>query len=154
MNRVAIAALSLSATALVGIAVHEGYRGDAYLDVVGVPTVGFGTTDGVRMGDRITPERALIRLLADANQFERALKGCITAPLHQHEYDAILSWTYNIGARAACNSTLVRLLNAGRYEDACNQLSRWVYAGNKKVRGLEIRREQERKLCLGLTNTL
>lgn len=151
MNRIAIAALSLSATTLVGLAVHEGYRDKAYIPIPGdVPTIGFGTTSGVRMGDTITVERALVQLLRDTNQFERAIKQCVKVPLYQHEYDAIISWTYNVGADAACKSTLVKLLNRGQYTEACNQLTRWVYANGRKVQGLANRREKERQQCLGL----
>lgn len=151
MNRIAIAALSLSATTLVGLAVHEGYRDKAYIPIPGdVPTIGFGTTSGVRMGDTITVERALVQLLHDTNQFERAIKQCVKVPLYQHEYDAIISWTYNVGADAACKSTLVKLLNRGQYTEACNQLTRWVYANGRKVQGLANRREKERQQCLGL----
>lgn len=58
-----MAALAVSAAALVGIATHEGYRGEAYRDAAGIPTIGYGETAGVKMGDKITPERALVQLL-------------------------------------------------------------------------------------------
>ena len=71
MSRINHALLALSASALVGIAVHEGYRGEAYEPVKGdVPTIGFGTTEGVEMGDRTTPERALILLLRTLTSFK------------------------------------------------------------------------------------
>jgi lysozyme len=118
--RIVIGALTLSASALVGIAVHEGYRGEAYTPVKGdVPTIGFGTTAGVKPGDRIEPVQALVRKLQDVQKFEGALKQCVRVPLHQHEYDAFLSLAYNIGPGAFCGSTLVRRLNAGDYAGAC-----------------------------------
>jgi lysozyme len=148
--RTRIAALSLSAAALVGIAVHEGYRGNAYIPIPGdVPTIGFGTTKGVKMGDTIDPVKALQRKLADVAAFEGALKECVKVPLHQNEYDAYISLSYNIGSRAFCNSTLVRKLNAGDYDGACREILRWDRAGGRVIGGLTARREQEFKQCMG-----
>ncbi len=150
MNRIQLAALTLSGAALVGIATHEGFRDATYTDAVGVPTIGFGTTEGVRYGQRMTVEVALTRLLSDAGRMEYQLKQCIgDVPMYQHEWDAIVSWTYNVGTGAACKSTLVRKLKARDYAGACNELSRWTYAGGKQLPGLVKRREQERRLCLG-----
>lgn len=147
--RIAVAVLTLSASALVGIALHEGYRGDAYLDAVNIPTVGFGTTEGVKPGDKINPERALMRLLGDATKFERAVQRCAPVPMFQHEFDAYVSLTYNIGEGAFCGSTLAKKLNAGDYAGACDEILRWNRAGGKVLRGLTKRREAEHKLCKG-----
>lgn len=147
--RVAVAALTLSASAMVGIALHEGYRGDAYDDGVGVQTIGFGTTEGVKPGDKITPERALVRLLGDATKFERAVQRCAPVPMYQHEFDAYVSLTYNIGEGAFCGSTLAKKLRAGDYAGACDEILRWNRAGGKVLRGLTKRREAEHKLCKG-----
>ncbi len=148
--RVVIGALSLSASALVGIALHEGYRGEAYIPVKGdVPTIGFGTTDGVKPGDRIEPVQALVRKLADVQRFEGALKECVRVPLHQYEYDAFMSLAYNIGPGAFCGSTLVRRLNAGDYTGACNEILRWDRFRGEPLRGLTLRRQAENRQCLG-----
>ena len=150
IKRNALAALSLSAAALVGIATHEGFVGRAYQDIVGVWTIGFGTTEGVRPGDRIEPVQALQRKMADVQKFEGALRRCVTVPLHQHEYDAFLSLAYNIGPGAFCGSTLVRKLNAGDYAGACAEILRWNRAGGRVVPGLVNRREAEYRQCLGV----
>jgi lysozyme len=148
--RIVIGALTLSASALVGIAVHEGYRGEAYIPVKGdVPTIGFGTTDGVKPGDRIEPVQALVRKLQDVQRFEGALRQCVRAPLHQHEYDAFLSLAYNIGPGAFCGSTLVRRLNAGDYAGACAEILRWDRFRGEPLRGLTLRRQAENRQCLG-----
>lgn len=150
-QRTSIAALTLSAMALVGIVSHEGYKETAYIPIPGdVPTIGFGTTEGVKLGDTITPVKALARALTDVQQFEGALKRCVTVPLHQYEYDAAISFSYNIGASAFCNSTMVKKWNAWDYEGGCNELSRWVKSGGRVVKGLVARRERERLQCLGL----
>lgn len=150
MNRVQLAALSLSASALVGIALHEGYSPVAYIPVPGdKPTIGFGTTEGVQMGDRTTPQEALERLLRDATRYEGAIKQCVKVPLFQHEYDAMSSLAYNIGATAFCNSTLVRKLNALDYRGACEEIKRWDKFQGKPLRGLTLRRQAEYRTCIG-----
>jgi lysozyme len=149
MTRVKIAALTLSASALVGIAGWEGYSGTAYQDIVNIWTIGFGTTAGVKKGQTIDPVKALQRKLDDVKKFEGALKQCVKVPLHQHEYDAYLSLAYNIGPTAFCNSTLVRRLNEEKYDLACREILRWDKAGGKPVRGLTLRREAEYRQCMG-----
>jgi len=146
-----IATISLSATALVALLVHEGYRDNAYIPVAGdVPTIGFGTTTGVKLGDRTSPERALTVAMLDVQGFEGAIKECVTVPLHQYEYDAYTSLAYNIGSNAFCKSTLVRKLNTQDYVGACNQILRWDQFKGKPLAGLTKRRQEEHKKCLGL----
>lgn len=149
--RTAIAGLVLSASTLVGIALHEQYRADAYLPTKDdVPTVGFGTTAGVKLGDKITVERALVRLLADAGKFEQAVKRCAPVPMYQHEFASFVSLSYNIGEGAFCGSTLVKKLNAGDYEGACREILRWNRQAGRELRGLTIRRQAEYKQCMGV----
>lgn len=150
-QRTGTAALVLSAAAFVGLLAHEGYRDRAYIPVPGdVPTIGFGTTEGVKMGDTITAPQAVARALADASKFEGAVKQCVKVPLHQREYDAFVSLSYNIGAQAFCSSTLVRLLNEGRYDEACAQILRWDKFKGQPLAGLTKRRQQEFKTCTGV----
>lgn len=147
-----IAALALSAAGLVGIVAHEGYTDRAVIPVKGdVPTIGFGTTGGVKMGETITPPKALARALTDVQKFEGALKQCVTVPLHQHEYDAFVSLAYNIGEGAFCRSTLVRELNKANYLGACREILRWDYANGQRLPGLTKRREAEYRQCLGVS---
>lgn len=150
--------LTVSAAALIGVAVHEGYRETAYRDPVGIPTVGFGATvhaDGatpVQMGDRLPPVRALITLGAHVGRTEQVLRQCIgPVPLAQHEWDAYVSLAYNVGATRICSSTIVRLLHQTPpdYAGACRQIGRLVYAGGRRLPGLEARRAAEMRLCLG-----
>jgi lysozyme len=161
VSRVLIAALGLSAAGLVGLAVDEGYRDKAYPDPVHgtkVPTIGFGTTGGVKMGDTTTPVKALQRKLTDLQEMEGAVKRCVNVPLHQHEYDAYLNFSYNIGTTKFCGSTLVKKLNAGDYAGACREMARWTYAGatncalpenRSKCGGLVVRRQKLVAQCLG-----
>lgn len=148
--RLKIALLSLSASALVGIASWEGFSSKAYQDIVGIWTIGFGTTENVKKGQNIDPVKALQRKITDVQKFEGAIKQCVKVPLHQHEYDAYLSLAYNIGPTAFCNSTLVRRLNQEQYDLACREILRWDKAGGKPVRGLTLRREAEYRQCMGL----
>jgi lysozyme len=154
IKRSSIAALSLSAAALVGIALHEDYRGDAYTPVPGdVPTIGFGHTGpDVKHGDRTTPPRALVSLLKDAGTAEQAVKRCANVPLYQHEFDAYVSLTYNIGGGAFCRSTIVKRLQAGDYAGGCDAILMWDRFKGKPLPGLTKRRQAEFTLCMrGLT---
>lgn len=151
MNRTALAGLSISGVALIGLLAAEGFRDTAYIPVPGdVPTIGFGTTDSVRMGQRIEVTQALGRALVDVQKFEGAMKRCVTVPLHQYEYDSYVSLTYNIGEGAFCRSTLVRLLNKEDFSGACKQILRWDKFKGKPLRGLTVRREKEYKMCTGV----
>jgi lysozyme len=151
MNRTALAGLSVSGIALIGLLAAEGFRDTAYIPVPGdVPTIGFGTTNNVRMGQRIEVTQALNSALVDVQKFEGAMKRCVTVPLHQYEYDAYVSLTYNIGEGAFCRSTLVRLLNKEDYSGACKQILRWDKFKGKPLRGLTVRREKEYKMCMGV----
>lgn len=148
--RVAVASLALSASALVGIVMHEGYTDRAIIPVPGdVPTIGFGTTQGVRLGDTITPPKAIARAYLDVQRYEGAIKRCVTVPLFQYEYDAFTSLAYNIGPTAFCSSTLVRKLNATDYRGACDEILRWDRFQGKPLPGLTKRRQDEHKQCLG-----
>ena len=148
-TRLGIGALGISATVLVSIALHEGYREEAYQDAVGVATVGYGETAGVRMGDRTTPERALVQLLKSTEKHAGAIRQCIKVPLYQHEFDAYVSLAYNIGPGNFCRSTLVKKLNAKDYTGACREIKRWNRVGGKVLPGLTKRREKEYRLCMG-----
>ncbi len=150
--RIGIGALVLSASTLVGLAVHEGYRETAYTPVPGDrPTLGFGDAQGVKLGDRTDPVRALIRLNAQAEVFQREMRSCIgDVPLHQHEWDAFVSLTFNIGSGAFCRSTLVRELRAGNYRAACDQVLRWDRFQGKPLPGLTKRRAAEHAQCIGV----
>ena len=152
MNRKPIAGLILAAATLVGIATQEGYRETAYIPVPGdVPTIGFGSTKDVRMGDKTTPVRSLVRLMEEVDSvYVAGVKKCVTVPLHQHEFSAYVSFTYNVGVSAFCKSTMVKKLNAEDYDGACAELSNWVYGpGKKKLNGLVKRRAEERAICEG-----
>ncbi len=150
MMRRLIATISLSAAALVGIVASEGYTDRAVIPVPGdVPTIGFGTTEGVKMGETTTPPKALARALQDVGRYEGALKTCVKVPLHQYEYDAYVSLAYNIGSRAFCGSTLARKLNEGDYPGACLEILRWDRFKGQRLRGLTTRREREYRQCIG-----
>lgn len=146
-RRMTASALSLSAAAIIGIAAWEGFREHAYDDGVGVQTIGFGTTAGVKPGDRIDPVRALVRLGSDADAISREMVKCIKVPIAQNEFDAYASFAYNVGSTAFCRSTLAKKLNAGDYAGACAELLRWTKAGGRVLPGLVKRRQAEHKKC-------
>jgi lysozyme len=157
--RTSIAVLVLSAGGLITIASHEGYRSEAYVPVVtaagsDVPTIGFGSTtnsDGSRVAanQRTNPVAALKRLGEHVEVFEEAVKRCAPVPMHQYEFDAYVSLTYNIGSNAFCKSTLVKKLNSYDYDGACKEILKWDKFKGNSLPGLTKRRTEEYKICIG-----
>ncbi|CAI10226.1 Phage-related lysozyme [Aromatoleum aromaticum EbN1] len=171
--RLVSGALTLTAAALVGLALHEGYIERARPPVPGdVPTKGFGTTrnaDGspVKLADATTPPRALVDLLRDATASEKAIKRCAPVPMYPHEFSAFVSLAYNVGAGAVCASSIPDKLAAGRYDAACRTILdfdkfrdctkpkiRNARTGKLEcplipLRGLTVRRQAEYKMCMG-----
>jgi lysozyme len=124
----------------------EGFRALAYLCPAGVWTIGWGHTRGVTEHDRVTEEMATDMLIEDLAWSEAAVKQYVTVPLNQNQFDALVSFTFNLGQGALAQSTLLRLLNSGEYTAAALQFGRWVKAGTQTLPGLVRRREAERAL--------
>ncbi|WP_375568808.1 lysozyme [Ahrensia marina] len=140
---------------------HEGFRPYAYDDfapnrparrpIQGTLTIGYGETLGVRMGDTITEEAASERLNNRLRRdFEPAIHRLVRVPLTQYQYDALVCFVYNIGEGALADSTLLRRLNQGRYDDVPAQLMRWTKSKGRELRGLVRRRRDEAELWRGL----
>lgn len=127
----------------------EGLRLSAYKCPADVWTIGYGTTAGVKPGQTITKERAEELLRDDVKRFEDQVLRLVKVPLTQGQLDALVSFTYNLGAANLGNSTLLRLLNAGDYKGAGAQFERWNKAGGKVLAGLVRRRAAERALFEG-----
>ena len=143
------ALLSISALTVIGIASHEGFREKAYRDVTGVPTIGYGETKGVTMDSTTTRLDALMRLEISAGEHAKEMVKCIKVPISQGEYNAYVSFTYNVGAGAFCRSTLVKKLNNLDYDGACSELLKWTQAGGRVYPGLVKRRQDEYQTCIG-----
>lgn len=124
----------------------EGLYLKAYRCPAGVPTIGYGHTAGVAMGQTITQQQADDYLRRDVRQFERAVSRLVTVPLAQGQFDALVSFSFNLGEGALAQSTLLRLLNAGDYAGAAAQFDRWNKAGGRVLPGLVRRRAAERAL--------
>lgn len=136
------------ASAVTFIGEWEGLRTTAYRDIVGVWTVCYGETKGVRPGDRYSEAECDAMLAREIIAYETALDRCLQPEVPVGMKIALVSWTYNVGPGAACRSTLVRKANAGDLTGACNELPRWNKAGGRIVRGLTNRRMSERAMCL------
>ncbi len=148
--RLPLALLAFSAAGLIALAVREDYVGEAMIPIPGdVPTIGFGETEGVKMGDRTTPVKALQRLAISVSGRERSMKRCMKVDLHPYEYDAYILLGYNIGVPAFCSSTLVKKLHAEDYAGACEEIPRWNKVKGRVVRGLTNARQVEYKMCIG-----
>ena len=124
----------------------EGCRLTAYQDSVGVWTIGYGHTKGVYDGMTITQEEAEQMLLAELEEYEGYIEKYVTVPLTQNQFDALVVWVYNLGPTNFRNSTLLKELNAGNYNAAGQEITRWNKAGGKVLAGLVKRREAEAKL--------
>lgn len=125
----------------------EGLSLKAYRDIVGVWTICYGETKNVDPGDIATRAECETMLAKSVKVYADGLDACVEPELPLKTAAALISWTYNVGVPAACGSTLVKLLNAGEFEAACEQLLRWNRAGGVVVQGLTNRRIAERALC-------
>ena len=122
----------------------EGLRKEAYLDAAGVPTIGYGHTQGVRMGDVISEYWAEMFLKADLYDVEKQVNSL--GDWNQPQFDALVSFAFNMGFYKLKTSSLLKMIrNGGSMHAIKKEFKRWVYAGGKKLRGLERRREWEAK---------
>ena len=131
----------------------EGCKLTAYQDSVGVWTIGYGWTqpvDGkpIRAGMTIKQETAERLLKTGMVSYESDVPRLVKVGLTQGQFDALVSFTYNLGARSLSTSTLLRKLNTGDYAGAADEFLRWNKAGGKVLNGLTRRREAERALFL------
>jgi GH24 family phage-related lysozyme (muramidase) len=127
----------------------EGLRLEAYLDAVGIWTIGYGTTSGVVPGMQISQAQAEAFLKRDLATFERAIANAVKVPLTDDQFSALVSFVYNIGETNFVGSTLLQLLNQKDYLGAADQLLRWNKGGDRELPGLTRRRQAERALFLG-----
>lgn len=127
----------------------EGCKLESYLCAANVPTIGYGSTKDVKMGMNISQERAEELLLEDLEVYEDAVIKAVEVPLHQHQFDALVSWTFNLGGANLNASTMLKVLNKGAYEDVPYQMKRWNKAGGQVLEGLTRRRLAESLLFEG-----
>ncbi len=146
--------MRISDRGLEHITASEGCRLEAYPDPGTAPphgngepwTIGVGHTGGVKPGDTCTMEQAMAWLRSDVAWAEAAVNRRITVPLAQSQFDALVSFVFNVGESQFGTSTLLRLLNAGDYRGAAAQFDRWNLAGGRVMPGLVRRRAEERAM--------
>ncbi len=132
----------------------EGFRASPYRCPAGVPTIGYGSTryaDGrpVRLTDPpITRAQADAILRQTLKEYEAAVNRYVLVPINQNQFDALVDFAYNAGAQNLKNSTLLKLLNSGRYAQAASEFDKWVFAGPQRLDGLVKRRGLEKQLFL------
>jgi len=139
----------ISAKGLKLLKSFEGLRLDAYIDAVGVLTIGYGTTTGVTPGMRITEAQAEDFLKRDLAKFEDAVRNLVKVPLNPDQFAALVSFAYNVGEGALAGSTLLQLLNQNDFQGAADQFLRWNRGNQGELPGLTRRRKAERALFLG-----
>lgn len=125
---------------------REGFSGVAYADPghgAAIPTIGYGHTRGVKLGDKCTKDQAEKWLYEDLAIAEAEVLKYISVPLKQHEFDALVDFVFNIGGAKFATSTLRFKLNMGD-SSAADEFLKWVYSNKIKLKGLEIRRKMER----------
>lgn len=136
---------------------YEGFSSKPYMCPANVPTIGYGSTyypNGTKVklsDDKISEEEAtqLLEYIAQKD-FGSAANKFVIVDLTQNQFDALVSFAYNIGRTAFENSTLLKLLNRGEYEAAAEQFEKWNKSGGRVLNGLTKRRFDEQKLFLSL----
>lgn len=126
----------------------EGLQLKAYKDSVGVLTIGYGHTHAVKAGDMITGVQADAFLREDLQVAELTVNTNVKVKLTQGQFDALVSFVFNLGSGNFVKSTLIKKLNAGDYAGAADEFGKWVNAGGKKLSGLVKRRAAEREVFL------
>ena len=127
----------------------EGCELKAYKCPAGVWTIGYGHTKGVEPGDEWSEDHANHMLEVELEEYEGYVSKYVTAPLGQNQFDALVSWTYNLGGGNLSASTMLKVLNAGEYDEVPNQMLRWNKAGGKVLEGLTRRRQAEADMFCG-----
>ena len=144
--------MKTSAEGVALIKKFEGCKLEAYQCSASVWTIGWGTTKGVQEGDTCTQDEADAFLENDLFEFEKEIHKHVNVPLKQNEFDALVSWVYNLGGSNLRESTLLIRINDGtdsRRSDIPYQIRRWNRAGGKVLDGLVRRREAEALLWQG-----
>lgn len=130
---------------------HEKLELNAYPDpgTKGEPyTIGYGHTGGVKKTDKITEKQASDFLANDLKTAENAVKSKVTVPLNQNQFDALVSFIFNVGGGNFAKSTLLKKLNKKDYAGAADEFPKWNKGGGKVLGGLVTRRKDERDLFL------
>lgn len=141
-----LSAVMLLCTPLV--AQYEGLRTKAYLDPVGIPTICYGETLNVSLGDTQTEQNCKSMLTSRLGGFAIAVDAMVSPEVRPEVLAAFTSLSYNIGIGAFQKSSVLRLANEGKTREACDFMLKYNKAGGKVLAGLTKRREAERKLCL------
>ena len=143
--------MQLSTAGLELLKRSEGFRSHTYNDVNGFPTIGYGhrLLKTELFPDGIDEPCASKMLGGDVREAEQAVTRLVKVPLSQGQFDALVDFCFNLGAGRLASSTLLKVLNGGRYADAAEQLLRWDVAGGTENAGLKARREAEFELWHG-----
>ena len=133
------------------VAPFEGKENKAYIDPVGIVTVCYGNTGKEAiLGKSYTDDQCLDQMAEDLKQHDKQLMSIVKVPFKSdYQHAAMLSFVYNAGIGNFSSSTMLKKLNAKDYDGACQELTKWVYAKKKMLRGLVIRRSVEYLYCMG-----
>lgn len=143
------ATMSVSDAGVDFVRLKEGFFSYAYTDPIGVWTIGYGHTAGVQRGQHVTQLQAIALLRQDLSLAEKAVRSYVSVPLTQGQFDALVSFAFNVGNGALLHSTLLKKLNEGDYEGAKNEFPKWCHAAGRTLPGLVTRRRQEAEMFGG-----
>jgi len=141
--------MNISEEGLSLIKKFEGCELKAYRCAANVLTIGYGTTKGVTEDMEITKEEAESILKEEMHEYEGYINNMVKVPLEQNQFDAMVSWVFNLGSTNLSSSTLLKKLNNSEYDEVPSQIKRWNKAGGKVLDGLIRRREAEALLFEG-----
>ncbi len=141
--------MNTSAEGIALIKKFEGCELKAYQCSAGVWTIGYGHTKDVEEGDTISKDQAEEMLVEELHEYENYVNEYVNVALSQNQFDALVSWVYNLGPANLKSSTMLKVLNDGKYEEVPYQMKRWNKAGGKVLDGLVRRREAEALLYQG-----
>jgi len=132
------------------VAPFEGKENKAYIDPVGIPTVCYGNTGKEAvLGKSYTDDQCLDQMAEDLKQHDKQLISVVKVPFKSdYQHAAMLSFVYNAGIGNFSSSTMLKKLNAKDYDGSCQELTKWVYAKKKLLKGLVIRRSIEYAYCM------
>ncbi len=149
-----LSALGLSSALVIAgagtVSYYEGKENKVYIDPVGILTSCYGHTGKeLKLNQKFTDEQCIDQLAVDLLSHNKGMMKAIKVPLTDYQHAAFLSFCFNVGVKACTSSTAFKLLNEGRYKEACMQLLRWNKAGGNVLEGLNKRRKSEVQVCLG-----
>lgn len=150
LKRLLARKMKISTVGLALIKHFEDFRSNSYKCPAGVWTIGYGHTKGVKEGQTIDEKRGEVLLRKDIAWAEKAVRDLVMLEIAQYQFDALVSFVFNMGREAFRTSTLLKYVNTAQFDLAADEFDKWVYSRGKALKGLIARREVEKELWRGI----